>query len=350
MWQRHSADTGVPMNHPQSDHPPTADDLVLRFREEALSTAFTLGLRQRRMQAEIAERLGAPLAFLETFLAFTREIHSDILSDGEKIDLFQSSDRFLVETRLHARACQIAAEISTLLRAGFADGAHARWRSLHEVASVALFITAFEDNDRLGRRFMDYHEVEVYELAKRRWKHRDREDVWSISEDEYVAAEQRFEELKAEYGASFVGLYGWAADALGKHRVSFASIEDWLELNHRRTEYEMANGNIHASSRGTLWRLGSQNMGNSRYDDGRSAQGLERTIAATAISLNQASFGLYGAFTSWPWQSRWEAQWELENDLGTMLLDILHPEEDSSAATQTSSHAASAIYGTSTGN
>ncbi len=315
--------------------PPTAEDLVLRFKEEALSTAFTLGLRRRRIQAEIAERLGAPLGFLESFLAFTREIHSDIVSAGEENNLLQSSDRFLVETSLHARACQIAAEISTLLRAGFADGAHARWRSLHEVATVALFITAFEDNDRLARRYMDYLEVEVYELAKRRWKHRDRQDVWSITKEEYVAAQQRFNQLKNEYGTPFVGPYGWAADALRQRRASFASIEEWLELNHRRSEYEMANGNIHASSRGTVWRLGSQEMGNSRYDDGRSARGLERTIAATAISLNQASYGLYGAFSNWPWQSRWEAQRELENELGTMLFAILHPAGEAAASEAT---------------
>jgi len=314
------------MPNRESDDPPTADDLVLRFKEEALSTAFTLGSRNRRVQAEIAERLGAPLGFLETFIAFTREVHSDILSAGEEIDLLQSSDRFLVETRLHARACQIAAEISTLLRAGFADGANARWRSLHEVASVALFITAFDDNDQLARRFMDYHEIEVHDLAKRRWKHRDREDVWSITEEEYLATQQRVHALKDKYGGPFVRSYGWAAEALGRPRVSFASIEEWLELNHRRTEYEIANGNVHASSRGTLWRLGSQEMGNSRYADGRSAEGLERTIAATAVSLNQASFGLYGAFSSWAWQPRWEAQWELENELGGMLREIMTSE------------------------
>ena len=317
---------GFLMPNLESGDPPTAEDLVLKFKEEAISTALTLGLRQSRIQAEVAERLGAPLGFLETFIAFTREIHSDILSAGEEIDLLQSSDRFLVETRLHARACQIAAEISTLLSAGFADGANARWRSLHEVASVALFITAFDDNDRIARRFMDYHEVEVYRLAQRRWNHRDREDVWSITKEEYLAAQKRFHALKDEYGGPFVGAYGWAADALGKPRVSFANIEEWLELNHRRTEYEIANGNIHASSRGTLWRLGSQEMGCSRYDDGRSTQGLERTIAATAVSLNQASFGLYGAFASWPWETRWEAQWKLENDLGKMLMDILQAE------------------------
>ncbi len=45
-----------------------------------------------------------------------------------------------VLVRLHARACLVTAEVLTLLRAGLASGAHARWRSLHELAVVACFI------------------------------------------------------------------------------------------------------------------------------------------------------------------------------------------------------------------
>ena len=42
-----------------------------------------------------------------------------------------------VQTRLHARACQIAREVLTLLYAGFAEGAMARWRALHELAVLS---------------------------------------------------------------------------------------------------------------------------------------------------------------------------------------------------------------------
>jgi hypothetical protein len=43
-------------------------------------------------------------------------------------------------TRLHARACQVAAEILALMQHGFADGAMARWRTLHEIAVIATFL------------------------------------------------------------------------------------------------------------------------------------------------------------------------------------------------------------------
>jgi hypothetical protein len=45
-----------------------------------------------------------------------------------------------VMARLHASACLVAFEILTLLQAGHAQAALARWRTLHETAVTALFI------------------------------------------------------------------------------------------------------------------------------------------------------------------------------------------------------------------
>ncbi len=42
--------------------------------------------------------------------------------------------------RLHVRACQVVLEIITLLENGLADGAMARWRTLHEITTVAMLI------------------------------------------------------------------------------------------------------------------------------------------------------------------------------------------------------------------
>ena len=313
----------------QSNEPPTADDIVSRFKAEALSTALNLGLHQRHIEAEVMERLGGPLGLLELFIAFARDIHSDISTGGRRVNLSQSSDRFLVATRLHARACQMAAEISTLLRNGFADGANARWRSLHETACITIFITTFNDNDNLAKRYMDYHGVEVFRLAEHRWNQRDLVDTWTdsdnawrISEEEYLAARQQVKDLTERYGNSFRRQYGWATEALGQSHITFADVEEWVELNHQRTNREIANANIHAGPRGTLWRLGSQDMGSSRYQDGRSAQGLDNIISATAISLAQASYGLYGAVVTWDWFPRWQAQWMLVDELRDMLLDL----------------------------
>jgi hypothetical protein len=47
---------------------------------------------------------------------------------------------FAALVRLHARACRIAEEVLMLLKGGYGQGAHARWRALHEVAVIAAFL------------------------------------------------------------------------------------------------------------------------------------------------------------------------------------------------------------------
>lgn len=63
-----------------------------------------------------------------------------------------------VLTRLHARACQIAQEVIVLLSAGLADGAMARWRTLHEVATAALLIS--ENGEALAERYARHDVIE----------------------------------------------------------------------------------------------------------------------------------------------------------------------------------------------
>jgi hypothetical protein len=76
-----------------------------------------------------------------------------------------------VQTRLHARACQIANKVAVLLGAGFAEGAIARWRSLHEVAVVSMFIGGDEG---LAERYRLHEAVESLRVARLYVRHQDR--------------------------------------------------------------------------------------------------------------------------------------------------------------------------------
>jgi len=75
--------------------------------------------------------------------------------------------------RLHIRACQVTNEIIILLENGYADGAMARWRTLHEIATVAAVIAKF--GDELAERYVHYQIVEstkaltAYEQIIGRW-------------------------------------------------------------------------------------------------------------------------------------------------------------------------------------
>jgi len=52
----------------------------------------------------------------------------------------QNDYQFEALVRLQAGAARVAGEIYALLLSGYASGAHARWRTLHEIAVTALFI------------------------------------------------------------------------------------------------------------------------------------------------------------------------------------------------------------------
>lgn len=53
--------------------------------------------------------------------------------------------RYTALREIHGRSCQQFLEIVYLMKAGFADGAFARWRSMYELSVVALFIKEHEE-------------------------------------------------------------------------------------------------------------------------------------------------------------------------------------------------------------
>jgi hypothetical protein len=77
---------------------------------------------------------------LDLYLAACNECGSSFNKEYRQTAAKEDDFVFDVVTRLQARGCQIGLEVMTLLEGGFADGAHARWRTLHEIACVAMFV------------------------------------------------------------------------------------------------------------------------------------------------------------------------------------------------------------------
>lgn len=61
--------------------------------------------------------------------------------------------------RLHVRGCQVGREILTLISNGFADGAMARWRTLHEISVVAQVLA--DGGEPIAERYLEYEAVEA---------------------------------------------------------------------------------------------------------------------------------------------------------------------------------------------
>lgn len=190
--------------------------------------------------------------------------------------------------RLHARAIQTAGEILALMEAGYADGAMARWRTLHEVTVVALLLA--EGGEDLAVRFIDHDAVGRLQAANLHQKTCLGRDRAPIPEDEMAALEADQAAVVEKYGPAFKKEYGWAAAHLGNPDPKFDKLEAAAGRASVRPEYKLASYNIHAGSRGLFFKIGT--LDGSSFIAGSSDAGFDEPGYATLDALVSINFAL----------------------------------------------------------
>lgn len=172
-----------------------------------------------------------------------------VISDEAAQGYLERSDKYSENdltqdllVRLHAKANQISKEILHLIKHGFADGAQARWRSLHEIAVVCNFIS--QHGDSVAERYVQHESVDVYKAAKQYNQFYVRLGAEKIDDFEMELIEKEYLESIDKYGKSYASDYGWAATALDLKRPTFRDIEASVELDHIRPYYKSASANI----------------------------------------------------------------------------------------------------------
>jgi hypothetical protein len=191
-----------------------------------------------------------------------------------------------VLTRLHARACQVVHEILVLLAAGFADGAMARWRTLHEIAVIALFIGEYGED--LAEQYILHQQVESRRAMQDYIACHERLGYESLEPREVEAVERSYQNLLVRFGRSIGTQYGWAAEQLGISKPAFNNIERAVGIDHLRVHYRMASHNVHANPKGVFFKLGLLEEEN-LLPAGPSNAGLADPGHSAAISLVQTS-------------------------------------------------------------
>jgi hypothetical protein len=157
-------------------------------------------------------------------------------------------------SRVHARASQVAGEILALLEHGYADGAHARWRTLHELSVVAALLSAHDDE--LAERYLHHEVVESLRAATQLNEYAPRIGEKPLSKTEFERLTRMGKALQERFGPEFLKPYGWAAKAVGIPNPHFDHLEKAASFDHLRPYYKLASYNVHASSKGTNFRLG----------------------------------------------------------------------------------------------
>ena len=226
-------------------------------------------------------------SLLDLFISLATEA-GDEFNKTFRDDAARSNDAmFKALTLLHARACQVASAILLLLRSGYADDAHARWRALHEISVVGHFIS--DKGLDVAERYLLHDTIQRYKLALKHRKHAEAINEEPIPQQEFEELRAERDKLVARFGKSFKENYGWAASALGKNSPSFENIEESVELEHWRPYYGMASDNVHANAHGAYYRLGSSLQADEVLLAGPSNVGLAEPGHSTAISLCQVT-------------------------------------------------------------
>jgi len=246
--------------------------------------------RQKRdisaFRSRLYGRWGEAIESLRMLGTISRELGARI-NDDLRDPSQTKSRKHLVEvlTRSHARSCQITEEIVCLLAAGFADGAMARWRTMHEIAVTASFIAA--NGEDLADRYVLHQIVESKRGADEYAKHERRLGIKPLRKSEMKKLESQYIALGKKFGTDFLKPYGWAAHHLGLRRPTFVEIEQAAGIDHLRPYYRLASHPVHANPKGVFFKLGL--VPSPIILAGPSNAGLADPGQCAAISLAQVS-------------------------------------------------------------
>jgi hypothetical protein len=251
---------------------------------------------QTRTQASFEKRLArrwrTPFKLLGMCVTIATEFGSNMNMYGREPDALKAQPyKTEVLTRLHARACQVANEIRTLLASGFADGAMARWRTLHEIAVMAMFIA--ERDEGVAERYSLHGAVESRKAARQHRELAQRIDEPPPTDEQMAALEQHVARLIERFKEPFATDYGWAADALANPKPSFADIERAAKVDHWRPYYRLASHNVHANPKGIFFKLGLVEetglllAGASNYGLADPGQNTALSLLHVTVALNQ---------------------------------------------------------------
>ena len=267
-----------------------ASDLIWKkLRREAPAMLKDRRRESGGFETRLARRWGRALDLLATIREIAVEAGDDFNTEFRPEAATAKDFVFEVLTRLHARACQVASEVIILLRSGHADGAHARWRTLHEIAVVGFFVQSHGSD--VAERYILHNAIESYRAALGYQEHCAAIGYEPLTEEEFARIKAHRDALKARFGDSYGEEYGWAAAALASKSPRFSDIERNAGLAHLRPYYKLASHNVHANPRGAFFKLGllpDQQM----LLAGPSDLGLADPGHGTAISLSQITLTL----------------------------------------------------------
>ena len=299
----------------------TAEDILDQIKHNAFSGSLE-DARADRLQFEqrLMEHWRRPIDLLELFITLAREAGSDFNSEFRNQTASSDDAVFEALIRLHGKACQVSNEILVLLSSGYADGAHARWRTLHEIAVISYFLS--EHGQELAEKYLLHDAIQRYKLACQYQKHSGRLNQEQIPREEFDNLKVEHDRLVSEFGNPFKSDYGWAASITHPKSPTIVTIEECVDLEHWRPYFKMASDNIHANSHGTYFKLGLASHQSNVILAGSSNMGLVDPGHSTAISLHQITAVLLANRSSFDFVVVSNVLQRLVDEVGEAFLEV----------------------------
>jgi hypothetical protein len=235
--------------------------------------------------------------FINTSIEITTNFNPSKLENfNENIDLYDALQR------LQGRACLLSNEILVLLRAGFADGAYARCRTLYETMVISCFIT--DNGNDTAKRYLDYSIVNELNEAKLFTKYN---EIFkdNINNEEIEELKKEVDKLKQQYGEQFInGDYNWALNIIQPkkgNQIRFWEIEAKVDfVKHMKPFYKSSSNNIHTASSSLYFHRGLNSENSHEILMGASDLGIEIPceLSSYFINITTSNLILYKAETT----------------------------------------------------
>lgn len=266
----------------------SAVDLRLTELKQQYSTTQD----QLRQNAEQFERMlrsywDEPLRLLELQIETAAEAGRDInlcnRDDAPRPDGYV----FQVLMTLHARACQISREILFLLHYGYADGALARWRTLHEIVVVGAVIS--HHGDDVARKYQLHYVVQSYKSMRQFRELMQQLGEVLTKDDVFDDLETCYKKVVNDLGDLFKQDYGWAESITAPQKPTLYNLERLIDKNYRRYYYRMACDSVHVNALGDYKRSMHLDPETTLLIDGPRLSGLADPGKLTATSLAEVT-------------------------------------------------------------
>lgn len=275
--------------------PKIVNDLLKNAGEEIINICFEdISLKHKaykKVHGRIRKRFKDSLELLDVFIELNSHIGQYFYLDYfEAFDTEEDNQKLETLIRIHVRGCQILEEINVLIKNGFADGAMARWRSLHELSATFLFL--YNSNYEVIQMYNDYEIIESWKKAKEFNEYTINLGWEPIPEEEILELENLRKAVIEKYGKEFSSSYGWTMNVLPKGRRNIREIEKHVGLTELRAIYTWASENVHSGISGNIKRLGLPVEHEDEFLSGPSEVGLTDPVKFATYSLYEMTHTL----------------------------------------------------------